>query len=176
MKKIILSSFLTIFSVANVMAQSGDLNLPGEKWIAKFDKYVCAAFGPAVEAPRRLSEMKLQFEQITTDSTLDNGLLKATFEQDGKICRYNAIIFADNAAATIRLIQSIAYNPEGGASTYFDCNKGKAILDESLKENNYLYYGHPHNLAIMMPGLDAESVCPGSEFLGANFVVKGRLK
>lgn len=176
MKKNIFISLLAVFSAISAMAQAKDLTLPGEKWIAKFDKYVCAAFGSAVEAPARLASMKLQFEQITTDSTLDNGLLKATFEENGKLCRYNAIVLADNAASTVQLVQSIAYDPAGGASAYLDCNQGKAVLDASLKANNYFYYGHPHNLAIMMPGVGAETVCAGSEFLGANFVVKGRLQ
>lgn len=176
MNKTILSSLIAIFFTTSAIAQSKDLSLPGEKWIAKFDKYICAAFGPAVEAPQSLASIKLQFEQITTDSTLDNGLLKATFEENGKLCRYNAIVLADNTASTLKLVQSIAYDPAGGATAYLDCNKGKALVDGYLKANNYLYYGHPHNLAIMIPNVGAETVCLGSDFLGANFIVKGRIQ
>ncbi len=40
--------------------------------VAKFDKYVCAAFGPAVARPEALEKIAVNFESLTTDSTLDN--------------------------------------------------------------------------------------------------------
>lgn len=127
-------------------AQTADLVLPGAKWIAKFDKYICAAFGESVPRPRNLENFSVNFDEITTDSTLDNALLKATFVENGKSCRYNAILFADNNAQSSQLVQSIAYNPEGNGSAYLDCAGGKAVLDQALASTKYLYYGHPHNL------------------------------
>ena len=169
--------FLSILSASSSFAAAGDLVLPGEKWIAKFDKYVCAAYGQAVARPQSLEQFKVTFEQITTDSTLDNALLKASFEENGKPCRYNAILFAENTAQTSQLLQSIAFSPNGGPTTYRDCIAGKAVLDNALLNNKYLYYGHPHNLALMMPGVGTEAVCgEGSFAVGANFVVKGKIK
>ena len=154
-----------------------DLELPGEKWVGSFDKYICQAFAEEVDAPTVLKDLQVQFENITTDSSLDNALLRANFIDDGVECRYNAILFADNDAQTVELVQSIAFNKAGGASTYRDCAKGKAVLDQALQSNDYLYYGHPHNLAIMAPGLGANAVCgEGAEFIGINFVVSGKLK
>lgn len=154
-----------------------DLELPGEKWVGSFDKYVCAAFGEEVNAPSVLNDMQVTFETITTDSSLDNALLRANFMENGVACRYNAILFSDNDAQTVELVQSIAFNKAGGAEAYRDCVQGKSVLDAALKHNDYLYYGHPHNLAIMAPGLGASSVCGAeAELIGINFVVTGKLK
>lgn len=174
MKKVLVSMMLMLPGVS----QAGDLTLPGEKWLATFDKFICAAFEGAVDRPAVLEQLSVNFEQITTDSTLDNVLLKATFEENGKACRYNAILFADNNAQVYELVQSIAYDPaaENGAS-YRDCTAGKETLDTALAGNKYLYYGHPHNAALMMTGVGAEAVCgSGAEAIGANFVVRGIVK
>lgn len=167
MSKLVLG-FLML-SASSVFAQ--DLTLPGEKWIAKFTNYVCVAFGPSVRASTELESFKVKFEQITTDSTLDNGLIKATFEEGNSVCRYSAIVLADNAAATMKLVESKAYATTGDS----DCITGKAMLDQNFVSNNYLYYGHPHNLSIMIPAVGAEAVCNGEKFLGVNFVVSGRI-
>jgi hypothetical protein len=171
MKKLVLFSLIAALPASMAFAAEGDLTLPGEKWIAKFDKYVCAAFGPVAARPEALERLNVQFEQLTTDSTLDNGLLLATFEENGKACRYNAIVLADNAASTIRLVDSKAYSPAGDSG----CETGKAILDHSLRSIDYLYYGHPHNLALMLPDVGAGGVCNGGKVVGANFVVKGKV-
>lgn len=171
MRKFVLLSLLAVVPTSLSFAAEGDLTLPGEKWLAKFDKYVCAAFGPAVTRPEALERMNVQFAQITTDSTLDNGLVLATFEENGKACRYNAIVLADNAASTIKLVDSKAYAPAGDSG----CETGKAVLDDALRAVDYLYYGHPHNLALMLPGVGAEGVCNGGQVIGANFVVKGKV-
>jgi len=178
LKKLILLSFALNLTLAfPFFAQAGDLTLPGERWLATFDKYVCAAFGESVTRPQALERLNATFEQLTTDSTLDNVLLKATFEENGKTCRYNAILFADNAAQAYTLVQSIAYDPAGGGSSYRDCGAGKAVLDGALSGHKYLYYGHPHNVALMMTGVGAEAVCgSGAPVIGANFVVKGIVK
>ncbi len=161
-----------LLSLSSAIATDSDLVLPGEKWLSRFDKFVCAAFGPAVIAPASLGSMNIAFETMTTDSTLDNGLLKATFTQDGAQCRYSAIVFADNAAATLRLVQSKAFAPLGGS----DCALGKDVLDRAFAPTDYLYYGHPHNLAILMHLDDAETICgPGATRVGVNFVVTGRI-
>lgn len=170
MKKLLLVAM--VLSSVSAFAQESDLTIPGEKWIAKFNKYVCAAFEDGVPATTTHSDLNIQFSQITTDYTLDNGLIKATFTQDGVTCRYSAIMFADNAASTIKLIESKAFAPEGGS----DCNLGREVIDSQLIMNDYLYYGHPHNLAIMVPDSRASEVCgEAATHIGINFVVSGRI-
>lgn len=152
-------------------AQSGDLVLQGEKWIAKHTGVVCAAFTPHVSLPSGFANIDVKFEKITTDMTLDNGLIKATFVENGNLCRYNAFLFADNAASTIRLVESKAYSEVKNA----DCSNGKSVLDAAFEANDYLYYCHPHNLAIMVPVEGAAAVCNGSKLIGINFVVAGKV-
>ena len=168
MKKLFVLSLLSVASIAHAET---DLTLPGEKWIAQFNKYICSETGPAVEAPAALAERGFVFEQITTDATLDNVLLKATFNEAGVSCRYNAILFADNATRQSRLVESKAYAPAADGA----CAEGKALLDAALASADYLYYGHPHNVALLLPKVGGESVCEGAETVGVNFVVRGRI-
>lgn len=150
-----------------------DLTIPGEKWVAKFDKYVCAAFGEGVARPAALEEIAVSFETITTDSSLDNGVIRGSFVDGDTTCRYSAIIWADNAASTMKLVESKAYATAGAG----DCARGQATLDNAFRANDYLYYGHPHNLAIMAPVVGAEAVCgAGKNLVGINFVVAGKVK
>lgn len=169
MKALIIASIISIVS-ATAMAQ--DLTLPGAKWIAKHTDYKCAAFGGSVNPPAAHAKFKVVFENLVTDSSLDNGLLTATYTDKGMVCRYSAIVFADNAASTMRLVQSkaVALKKRRGD----DCLDGKVLLDRSLESNNYLYWGHPHNLTIMMRVPGAQASC-GNDFIGLNFVVAGKL-
>src|SRR3989344_910842 len=170
MKNLFMALLVTM-TATSAIANEGDLVLNGEKWIASFKNYNCVAFGAEVARPAGHEKFQVSFEKITTVSTLDNGLLKATFVEDGKSCRYNAFVFADNAAATMRLVESKAYAVNGDS----DCAEGKALLDSNFESNNYLYWGHPHNLTVLIPVEGAEAVC-GNGFVGVNFVVSGRVK
>lgn len=170
----LLSVLATLAAPAAHAAQlpQGDLVLPGEKWLAVFNKYVCDARGIQVAAPSALEALQVKFDRLTTDSTLDNALIKATFVVGGQTCRYSAILFADNAAQTSKLVESRAFSAESDV----DCSAGRTVLDQALSFNQYLYYGHPHNLAFMMPGVGAETVCgAGAQTVGPNFVVKGKI-
>lgn len=164
-----LTAFLATLSLS-AFANEGDLVLQGEKWVAKHTGYKCAAFGADVARPASLEKLNVAFEKVTTDSTLDNGLIKATFTEDGVVCRYSAIIFADNAASTIRLVQSKSYSPSKAS----DCAEGKRVLDAAFESINYLYWGHPHNLTMMVPVEGAQATC-GADVIGINFVVSGRV-
>jgi hypothetical protein len=170
MKKMFLT-MITLMASGLSLAQEKDLTLPAEKWGSAFKNYNCTAFGAEIPGPRLHQEKQVQFERLTTDASLDNGLLKATFVEDGVTCRYSALFFADNAAATMRLVDSKAYAPEEGSK----CLQGKAMLDAQFASNQYLYWGHPHNLTVLIPVQAEEDVC-GSGFVGVNFVVTGRIK
>jgi hypothetical protein len=171
MKKLIILSLALTMTLTSAFAQEGDLVLQGEKWIATHTGYVCDTTGTKVEAPASFNKLNVIFEKITTDASLDNGLIKASFVENGKACRYNAFVFADNSSNNIRLVESKAYAPMGDS----ECFEGKAMLDAALESNAYLYYGHPHNLAIMVPAEGAEAVC-GSPLIGINFIVSGRVR
>src|SRR5690606_23306259 len=124
-----------------------------------------------VYQPTMHSSRHVIFNSITTDSTLDNGLIKATFLENGRLCKYSAIMLADNAAKTIRLVESKAYSVEG---TQYSCVEGKEMLDAQLEANTYLYGGgKPHQLAILIPMTGA---CGGAGQIGVNFVVSGRIQ
>jgi hypothetical protein len=170
-KKVILSAIVAVVS-ASSFAQSSELSLPGEKWLAKFDGFVCSKDGVKVSAPVGFATYNVVFEKMTSDFTLDNGLIRASFEEEGRLCRYNAIILADNAAGTSRLVESSAYAVNGKAL----CNDGKAALDSFFESNTYLYYGKPHNIAFMANIAGAEEVCAGSSLVGVNFVVAGKVQ
>lgn len=171
-----MKTFLALIAVSLIstssFAHEGDLVLPGEKWAATFTGYVCSTTEKATEAPAAFTKYNVAFERMTSDSTLDNGLIKATFVENGKACRYSAIILADNAASTSRLVESKAFSTEDNS----ECAEGKAIIDAAFESNTYLYYGKPHNIAFMAPLEGAETSCPGSSMVGVNFVVSGRVK
>lgn len=172
---------LLAFSIASVLSFSAlaatELTLPGEKWLGEFAGYVCDDSGVTVSRPSTLEAMNVIFERVTTDSTLDNALLKATFQENGITCRYNAIIFGDNTARTSKLLQSIAFNPAAtNGAAYMECMNGKAMLDAAFASGDYLYYGHPHHLAFMVPMAEAEALCgAGQQFVGIDFTVKGKV-
>lgn len=173
MKKLTLAVLIMVASMTSVFAQDvRDLSLPGEKWVAKHTGYVCNTTVAATAVPSELDAIKVKFERITTDSTLDNGLIKASFEENGIACRYNAIVLADNAASTMKLVESKAYS----VAEESDCAFGKAVIDAALVSNDYLYYGRPHNLAILIPSASAEAICgSGAQYIGINFLVSGRI-
>jgi hypothetical protein len=169
MKTTLFLCLMACLPAASAFSAEGDLELPGERWLAKFDRYVCDYDKPSAQ-PAELADLKVNFEKASTDFSLDNVLITASFEQNGVACRYSAILLADNAAFTARLVDSKAFNAEGA-----DCSVGKATLDRNLAANNYLYYGHPHRIAVMMPVADAEAVCgAGKNSIGAEFVLSGR--
>ncbi|MCO4754451.1 MAG: hypothetical protein KC478_08200 [Bacteriovoracaceae bacterium] len=166
MKKKLLSTFMAFASVTAFA--NNDLVLDGARWEAKAQGYKCGAFNEQVQGPLSHQELQVNFETLVTDRTLDNGLVKATFIQDGVTCSYSALLLADNTASTIGLVESKAYAIDGDA----DCSIGQNVLDASLADNDYLYWGHPHHVTIMMPAASASVVCgEGATHVGLDFVV-----
>lgn len=167
-------SLLALALNSTVVFADTDLSIPGEKWLGKFTGFICSTEGAKVDAPQIYKTLNVKFENVVTDSTLDNGVMKATFESSGNVCRYSAIMLADNTAQTITMLESKAYSNTEGV----DCSDGKAILDTQFAPiNKYYYYGHPHNMALMVESTDAEAICgAGATSFGVNFVVAGRVK
>lgn len=172
MKKVILGSFLAALSITSVFATEGYLTLPGERWEAKFTAYVCADGNTqTASVPADFAAKNIVFGRATTDMSLDNLLLKATFEENGVACNYSALIFADNAAWTAKLVDSKAYAANGGS----ECLEGKAFIDSILEFNAYKYlHGRA---AIFVPAVDAASQC-GAEAttIGLHFQVTGKIQ
>lgn len=167
---IALVSLLSVSSFAQT-----DLVLEGERWLASHKGYVCAAFTDYTDAPATHLDMNVKFEKLSTDYTLDNILIKATFENvDGVECSYTSLLFADNAASTIELLDSRAFSKEDAAA---DCSEGKAILDAQLESNDYLYWGHPHHATLMVPAAGAADVCGAdATHIGIDFMVSGIIR
>ncbi|MDQ3230402.1 MAG: hypothetical protein M3Q07_01165 [Pseudobdellovibrionaceae bacterium] len=141
--------------------------------MAKSSGYVCAAdTSKTVESPATLQDIAATFESMTTDYSLDNGLLKATFVEDGVTCRYSALILADNAAKTLKLVESLAFASDEASS----CSQGKAMLDGYLAANSYLYWGHPHHVTVLIEEPNAAAVCgEGTATVGIDFVLAGKI-
>lgn len=167
-------ALIALTMITSVAMADTDLSIPGEKWVGKFTGYVCQPEIGLQAVPASHKNLNVKFETIVTDATLDNGVLKATFESNGNVCRYSAIMLADNTAQTIKLVESKAYSNTEGV----DCSFGKAVLDEQLSPvNDYEYYGHPHHMALMVEATDAEALCgTASTHVGIDFIVSGRIK
>jgi phosphate-selective porin len=171
MKKMILTTTLAILSLTSAFANDGDLTMPGERWDSKFTAFVCGDGNtPAQVAPSDFTAYNVQLGHMTTDFSLDNYLLKATFVENNIACNYSAIMLADNAAWTIKLVQSKAFSVNGES----DCVNGKAILDSALADNKYAYlHGRA---AIWAPVTGAEASCGvGASSVGLHFQVVGKL-
>lgn len=167
MKKIIFALMLTL-PMAQAHADQ-DLVLEGERWLAKFTGYVCDDGNTQASTPAEIASKNILFTTASTDMSLDNILLKATFEENGSVCRYSAMLFADNAAWTIKLVDSKAYATSGTS----DCAEGKAYLDNLLTFNTYKYlHGRA---AIYVPVADAAQLC-SSDKVGIHIQVTGRVK
>ena len=148
-----------------------DLVLEGERWLGKANGYVCQDKTTVIARPASLEAFNVVFEGASTDFSLDNGLLKATFEEAGVACRYSAFIDADNTAFTLALKESRAYAVDGVGS----CEGGKALLDGILASNDYLYYGHPHHLGVVVVDAEAALACgEGATGYAIDFVLSGR--
>ncbi|MBX2996534.1 MAG: hypothetical protein KF681_17060 [Bdellovibrionaceae bacterium] len=172
MKKNILGFLLATLTVTSAFATESDLTLPGERWLAQFTAYVCDDGNTQTQSvPAELAALKVAFGRATTDYSLDNLLVKATFEEDGVTCNYSSLLFADNAAWTIKLLDSKAYAPAGGST----CAAGKAVIDALLKDNKYKYlHGRA---AIFVPVQDAAAQCgEGATTVGLHFQVKGKIQ
>ncbi len=169
MKRIVLSALFALSSTA-ALARDLDLTLPGERWVAEYTMNVCAdGFTPVAQASH-LDALSVRFGRFSTDMSLDNALLKATFSQDGATCAYSALLLADNSANTISLVESRAFAVNGDS----DCLAGKDVIDTTLEHNSYRYlHGR---LAIDVAAANAEAVCgAGSTTIGLHFQVRGRL-
>lgn len=171
MKKVILASMLAL-SFSQAFANDGDLTLPGERWLAKFTAFVCGDGNTqTASVPAEFAAKKVVFGRATTDYSLDNLLIKATFEENGAVCNYSALLFADNAAWTVKLVDSKAFSAANESS----CVEGKAFLDAALADNAYKYlHGRA---AIFVPTTDAAAQCgEGNTTVGLHFQVSGKIQ
>ncbi len=167
MKLLILAA---LFSATAFASQNTDLVLENERWYGKFTTYVCDDGNTqALEVPAEMADYNVEFGHIGTDYSLDNFILKGTFEENGTKCSYSAFLTADNAAWTIALSESRAFATEGTGT----CANGQALIDDVLAFNNYKYlHGRA---AIFVPFSNANTAClDGSGKIGIHFQVLGR--
>ncbi len=166
MKKMILA-LVSVMALTNSFA--ADLELDGERWLSKWTAYVCDDGNTlATEEPAELADYQVEFTKLSTDMSLDNVLIKATFVENGVKCSYSSILLADNAAWTICLVESRAL-PEA------DCANGKAVVDSVLEFNSYKYlHGRA---AIFFPFSNSNVACTdGAGHIGLHFQVTGRVQ
>ncbi len=151
-----------------------DLVLDGARWAGKPTGFVCSSdTAQLVSAPSDYASIGLKFESAVTDYTLDNGLVVGTFSpEEGTTCRYSARILADNAASTLKLIESRAYASEGEAS----CAEGKALVDAAFESDRYIFKERGHMLTVLAPNANAAEVCgEGAETIGIQFTLAGKI-
>lgn len=171
MKKIILASVFAALSFTTAIANDGDLTMPGERWNSKFTAFVCGDGNIQASAvPTDFQSYEIEIGRMTTDMSLDNFLLRATFIENDVTCNYSAILLADNAAWTIKLVESKAFAVDGGS----ECLGGKAVIDSALADNKYIYlHGRA---AIWAPVAGAELSCGATATtVGLHFQVTGKL-
>lgn len=170
MKKILLSALVAL-SMTTAIANDGDLTIPGQRWLGKFTAFVCGDGNTqTASVPSEFTAQNIVFGKLVTDYSLDNYLIKATFEEDGVACNYSSILLADNAAWTVKLIDSKAYAPNRGS----ECLRGKATIDATLNDNKYKYLHS--RAAIFVPSQDAAALCgEGSTTVGLHFQVVGKI-
>lgn len=169
---ILAAAFSSFAALAQEQPVNEDLILPGARWLGKATGFICGAESEKIVRPAALEEINVVFETVVTDYTLDKGVLKASFVDGDSSCSYSALILADNAAKTLELSESRAFAKSGEGT----CEAGKALLDGLLSANQYLYWGHPHHLTIMVENSDAATLCgEGATHVGVDFVLAGRL-
>lgn len=165
----IMTALLMILSTTQAFANQ-DLVLDGERWLAKFTAYVCDDGNTQAQAiPQVLVEKNVVFTTASSDHSLDNVLLKATFTEQGTTCNYSALLHADNAQFNVGLVNSNAYSTDGNST----CEEGKAFLDQVLEFNTYKYlHGR---VAIYIPFADSAALC-GSDKVGLHLQVTGKVQ
>lgn len=167
MKKLILA---VLFSASTFAATNTDLVLENERWYGKFTAYVCEDGNTqALEVPAEFADYNVELGHIGTDYSLDNFIIKGTFEENGTKCNYSAFLFADNAAWTITLTESRAFATAGTGT----CGAGQAVIDQALAHNNYKYL---HGRAVMFaPFSNGAAACADTNGkIGIHFQVLGR--
>ncbi|RYZ58235.1 MAG: hypothetical protein EOP07_07640 [Proteobacteria bacterium] len=151
-----------------------NLTFEGARWGGKAAGYVCAAAETVfVAEPTEYTDLNVKWGNVVTDFSLDNGLLLATFSADEETtCSYSALVFADDTAKTIELVQSRAFPSIGEGS----CVAGKAVLDAALAKNKYLWTERRKHLTIVAPSASAEEICgKGVTTVGIDFVFTGKI-
>ncbi len=172
LKMIIAASFLAL-ATNSALATTIDLELPGERWLSRFDRYVCdtnAELTEKARTPAALESIRVNFEQLSTDRSLRSLRILATFEEEGVTCRFSALATADIIEKTVKINQSQSFAPAGGSA----CENGHFLLNRYLGDIKYIYYSHrPHRVALMMPAEDSAAICPGKDAVGVDFAVIG---
>lgn len=157
---------LIAFSFSNASAeQATDLVLEGERWVGKWTAYVCDDGNTeATEVPAELAPYNVEFTHIGADYSLDNITIRAQYQENGVTCSYSSILFADNEAWTIELVESRAIPSS-------ECASGKEVMDLTLEMNDYKYlHGRA---AVYVPFSNSQMAC-GSETIGIHFQVTGK--
>lgn len=150
------------------------LELEGARWVARSSGYKCVEAGEEVDAPVIHEDMSLYFQGLWTDYSLDNVLIKAKYldEMSGSACNYRAILFADNAKKTIKLVKSESMTTR---QEHGPCKDGKVFLDAQLANNNYLYWGDPDHVTIMIES--EEVICEEDNgSVGIDFTLIGKVE
>jgi len=168
-----LLTLAALTSLSSFAAPNEDLVLDGARWLAKANGFVCrTALDTLLPAPASLQSINLAFETMSTDFTLDNGLILGTFSEEGNTCRYSARVLADNSTNALTLVESRAFSSKGESL----CAEGKATLDRALTATSYIFRERTKHLTVFLLNENAADMCgEGATEVGVDFVLTKKL-
>lgn len=157
--------FLALALIApQAYAAEGDLVLPGARFLANFDRFICNDFSEeGVPMPNSLQGFGLQFDQLQVDGMTVAALITANYEENGQACRYSALL-ARGARSALNLKESKAFSADAASS----CEAGKAVIDALVAKMTFSVTKPINFIGLRVPAVDA-SVC-GEDAKGVKIV------
>jgi hypothetical protein len=147
--------FLALALIApQAQAAEGDLILPGARFLANFDRFICNDFAEeGVPLPSSLEGLGLKFDQLQVDGMTVAALITADFEENGQACRYSALL-QRGARSTLNLKESKAFAADAATT----CESGKAVIDALVTKMSFSVTKPINFIGLRIPAVDA-AVC-----------------
>lgn len=153
MKTLLLA--LALFS-SQAFAVEGDLVLPGARFLANFDRFICNDFAEeGVPLPSSLDGFGLKFDQLQVDGMTVAALITANFEENGQACRYSALL-QRGARSTLNRKESKAFSTRADIT----CEDGKAKIDAIVTKMTFSVTKPINFIGLRIPAVDT-AVCGG---------------
>jgi hypothetical protein len=157
--------FLALALIApQAYAAEGDLVLPGARFLANFDRFICNDFAEeGVALPASLEGFGLKFDQLQVDGMTVAALITANFEENGQVCRYSGLL-QRGARSSLNLKESKAFST--GAD--ITCESGKAVIDALVAKMTFSVTKPINYIGLRVPAVNAEAC--GADAKGVKIV------
>jgi hypothetical protein len=157
--KTLLLTLALLAPQAQSYAAEGDLILPGARFLAHFDRFICNDFAEAgVGLPESLEGFGLEFDQLQVDGMTVAALLTANFEENGTACRYSALL-QRGSRSSLNLKESKAFSP--AAET--DCEAGKALIDALVTKMTFSVTKPINFIGLRVPAVNTTACGEGAK-------------